>query len=615
MQPDSPDLLPGAGESAGDAVLGLRRPSDATDGDALCAGEADWLGFLASAGWPAAQAVVVARHEGTAPDAPPPGPAGTPEALPDLPLATTRPGGPAVVAVIDDAIGFLNRRFRRAGNRATRIEAVWIMPPPGGPGQPQGREIARDAIDALIAGGDEASAYARVMADVFPPGFARSLDRAASHGTHVADIAAGSEPGGRDEIAVLGVSLSPRALRDTSGGAWAVDLVRALHWVVRRAAALSSVCPDGPRPLVINLSLGIAAGPKDGTSLQERAMAEAVAAYEMATGAPARISAAFGNAYRDRLVALFRPLPGADPETVGWQVQPDDRMASRALVQAVGAVALALVPPGGPVAPPVEVAPGDTVEVRHLGQVAGWIRAHPAGPGLTRRYDLVLRPTRSDRTGPVAPAGRWTVVIGRTTPPPDTLVSLQVQRGDTPVGQRPFGRQSYLVHPACNGFDTELRTWSDPGSGPITRSGSHSALVTVRDRRVLAVGAAGLCPGPGGTAPRPAIYSAAGSTEPAWTARQGPDLSAIAEASPNRPGVVAAGTRSGSAAVFAGTSVSAPELTRRLSEELGPGGVLAGGHHPDEIGALLALPGSVSGVVDPSRQGRGWLPPRGVRRV
>ncbi len=617
MQADPPDAPP---EPMSDLTGPKSFLRDATTAEAvtsdLCAGEAEWLHFLADVGWPAIHAVLVAV-EGDPGESRPQDAKGDAisGAMVDLPAVATRPGGPAIVAVIDDGIGFLNRRFRRAGAASTRFDAVWLMAPQTGPGQPRGRVLGRDAIDTLIAGRDEASAYARVMADLFPPDKARGLNRAASHGTHVADIAAGAEPGARDAIDLLGVALPPGALRDTSGAGWAGDLVQALHWVVRRAAALSKSCKDGPRPLVINLSLGMSAGPKDGTSLQERAIVEAVAAYEKATDAPARVTVAFGNDYRSRQVALVSPCAGEAPATIGWQVQPDDRLPSRALVRAAGPVLLALVPPGAAMPEPVDVPPGASVEVVHRGRVVAWVRAHPAGPGLTRGYDLVLRPTRTDRAGPVAPAGRWSIGIGRTEAAADPLVSLQVQRGDTPVGQRPFGRQSYLVHPACNGFDPEVRDWSDPGSGPITRSGTHSALATARDRRVFAVGAAGLRLGTGGAAPKPAVYSAAGSSDPAWTARQGPDLSAMAEASPNRRGAVAAGTRSGSAARFAGTSVAVPELARRLSEELGPGGVLAGGAHPDEIGALLALPGSVAQVTNPNRQGRGWLPPTGPRQT
>jgi hypothetical protein len=616
MQVDQPDPPPApVGQ---DIPVLLRDATTAEVGSRtdLCPGETEWLDFLAAADWPATQAVLVAV-QGDPDDAQQPDShsGAIPDATVDLPVVATQAGGSAIVAVIDDAIGFLNRRFRRAGAASTRFDAIWVMAKPTGPGQPNGRVLGRETIDAMIAGGDEASAYARLMVDLFPPDRARGLNRAASHGTHVADIAAGAEPGSRDGIDILGVCLPPRALRDTSGRAWAVDLVQALHWVVRRAAALSKACKAGPRPLVINLSLGMSAGPKDGTSLQERAMVEAVAAYEAATGAPARVTVAFGNDYRSRQVALVSPGVGEAPVSIGWQVQPDDRMPSRALVQAVGAITLALSPPGAAMPEPVDVPPGASVEVVHRGRIVGWVRAHPAGPGLTRRYDLVLRPTRTDRAGPVAPAGRWSIGIGRTEAAADPLVSLQVQRGDTPVGQRPFGRQSYLVHPACNGFDPEVRDWSDPGDGPITRSGTHSALATARDRRVFAVGAAGLRPGTGGTAPKPAVYSAAGSADPAWTARQGPDLTAMAEASPNRRGAFAAGTRSGGVARYAGTSVAVPELARRLSEELGPGGALAGGAHPDEIGALLALPGSVAQVDDPARQGRGWLPPTGPRRT
>jgi hypothetical protein len=387
-----------------------------------------------------------------------------------------------------------------------------------------------------------------------------------------------------------------------------------MHWVVRRAVALSAACKAGPRPLVINLSLGMSAGPKDGTGLAERAIVEALAAFEATTGAPARATLPFGNEYRTRQVALVAPRPGA-PASVGWQIPPDDRLGARLLVRATGPVALGLTAPGGAAAVPLDLAPGGTAEIRHLGRAVAILRAQAAGPGLARSYDITLLPTRRDGPDPVAPSGRWQIDVLRSVETADPLVTLQVQRGDTPPGQRPFGRQSHLVHPACNGFDPATRDWTHPGAGPVTRSGSHSALVTARDRRLFAMAAAGAQAQPTGTAPAAARYSAAGSADPAWTARQGPDACAPAEASANRPGVVAAGTRSGGAARLAGTSVAAPALARLLAKALGPGGVLAGGAQPDEIGTLLAQPGAVAGAADPRRQGRGWLPSQGARGI
>lgn len=587
---------------------GCVAPRDAARAGGLADHEAAWLALLSDAGWPDDCPAVVAL------DGSDDGPAdhARPADLPDLGHAT-RAGGPAIVAVIDDAVGFLHRRFRRADG-GTRFDAVWLMAPPGAPGGSRGRVLTRPDIDALAARGCEASAYAAVMAGLVAPHIPRPLIRAATHGTHVADLAAGAVPGTMDGIDLLAACLPPLALRDTTGDGWAGDLILALHWVVRRAVALSAACKAGPRPLVVNLSLGMSAGPKDGTGLAERAIVEALAAYEATTGAPARATLPFGNDYRTRQVALVAPRPGA-PASVGWQVPPDDRLGARMLVRATGPVALALTPPGGAAAAPLDLAPGATATVHHQGRAVAVLRAWVAGPGVARSYDIAVLPTRQDGPDPVAPSGRWHLEVQRSAATDDPAVSLQVQRGDTPPGQRPYGRQSYLVHPACNGFDAETRDWSHPGPGPVTRSGSHSALVTARDRRVFAMAAAGTQARLPGAIPAAARYSAAGSADPAWTARQGPDACAPAEAFANQPGVVAAGTRSGGAARLAGTSVAAPALARLMAQALGPGGILAGGADPDEIGTLLAQPGAVAGASDPGRQGRGWLPSRGARGI
>lgn len=61
----------------------------------------------------------------------------------------------------------------------------------------------------------------------------------------------------------------------------------------------------------------------------------------------------------------------------------------------------------------------------------------------------------------------------------------------------------------------------------------------------------------------PAIYSGAGRAHPG--ARL-PDLAAISEESPAHRGVLAAGTYSGSCRMMNGTSVAAPQLTRKLAD-------------------------------------------------
>jgi hypothetical protein len=612
MEPHNDPTQAGTWGGDGPAERGLwcgPRSAVPAPGD-LRPNEDAWLAFLDAAGL-SDHAPVLALSASTARpaagDAPSPAPARP---------AATRPGGPAIVAVIDDAVAVLHRRFRR-GNGTTRINGAWFMAPPlpgALAGAAWGRVLDRADIDALIASGDEASAYARLMADLFPPSQPRGLCRAATHGTHVADLAAGALPGMLDGVEILVACLPPRALRDTSGADWAGDLVMALHWVVRRAASLSAACKAGPRPLVINLSLGTSAGPKDGTSLPERALVQALSAYEAATGGPARACLAFGNDHRTQQVARLAPAVGAVAE-VGWQVPPDDRAGARALVMASGPVRLALVPPGGGADTPVDVPPGTSVEVRQAGRVVARIAARAAGPGLDVAFDLDLHPTRRDAPGPLSPAGRWRIRVGRAEVASDADVFVQVHRGDTPPGQRLYGRQSHLVHPDCAAFDPETRDWSHPGAGPVIRSGTHSALATAQDRRVFAVGAAGLHPAGAAAVPRPARYSAAGSANPAWTARQGPDATVAAELSPARPGVVAAATGSGGAARFTGTSVAAPGLARWLARELGPGGILAGGASPDEIGALVTLRGARPGADDPARQGRGWLPASGARRM
>lgn len=69
-------------------------------------------------------------------------------------------------------------------------------------------------------------------------------------------------------------------------------VVRALRWIIEQADALA--VKGQHRPLVVNLSIGVLAGAKDGTSLIDRQIAAEILRREQRTGVPMRVVFAFG---------------------------------------------------------------------------------------------------------------------------------------------------------------------------------------------------------------------------------------------------------------------------------------------------------------------------------
>ncbi|MBY6113473.1 hypothetical protein KUW09_03945 [Mameliella alba] len=496
-------------------------------------------------------------------DAPPPGPAG-----PVPPTAT--PGAP-IVAIIDDGIGFLNARFcRNAPHRKTRFHALWLQALEQHAEQPKGTLAGRimdpDEIDTMLATGDERDAYARLNAALYPGKTRDETGFGTTHGTHVLDLAAGADPGDDNDPVrdwpLLGVQLPPESIDDTSGTWFESYLVMGLRWVLRQARQID---PDAP--VIVNISLGVLAGPKDGSRFVEYQATREARLWEQATGQPVRLVWAFGNGYRSSQVATIT-TKGA-PSELTWRAQPDDETASFAEIHCRDAGSLGLqvglTAPDGTASGLMPMAPG---EIRSLERPDGAAMARIYHVAARRRdetteeqahYVLALAPTRGQKTGePEALPGAWTVTVQG-----GGEILLQVQRDDAIRGAEVRGRQSYLDHPAAYDWDPERAAYVAPGNGPITDAGTHSAFVTAQCRQSFCVGAAVASDSlgsPCADAFHPAAYSAQGA---AWSIG-GPTVSTPVGTGAFAQGLRAAGTLSGSTRRLQGTSATAGHVTRAL---------------------------------------------------
>ena len=510
-----------------------------------------------------------------------------------------------VVAIIDDGIGFLNERFstidEASGHLKTRFAGLWVQA--GEKADPSsasrilvGRELTSGDVDTLLSQGerlDEYAEYARLNRALLDAEAHRSTEFLFSHGTHVLDVAAGADPfftASDEDIRVrnwplLGVQLPPEAVEDTSGTRFETHVVMGVRWILARLDELYSNRP----PVIINVSLGILAGPKNGTKFLEYQIARELARYP-----DAQVVYAFGNNYRSRQVAYFEAVGGTGAERdrqIAWMAPPDDFTASYLEIQLEGKDELpeefmiGLTDPAGKSLPLAAVPSGGFVSLNNAaGQTYARVYHVPSRllerrPGADLRtraiYLLALAPTACRGHGDIlAPSGEWTVSLRNDQVESENII-LQIQRGDTAPGYEPLGRQSYFDGPNAYTFDPETQEYNGLGPGPITHQGTHSALTTVHPSVPADVAgrihrAAGAI-WRGDDEPRPADYSAQAA---AWSDFPPTDC-AISEDGYALEGVLASATTSSSIEALSGTSAAAPQVTRALAmtaeAELSPG--------------------------------------------
>jgi Subtilase family len=511
-----------------------------------------------------------------------------------------------VMAIVDDGIGFLHRRFRRADG-TTRFKALWIMHSgllADDPGPITGASTlfgvtltAADINVRLASNRSEEALYRQVNNGVYGPVARKSSNYHAAHGTHVLDLATGAVPGDdMADVPILGVQLAPTSIGDTSGRRLDPDIALALRWIINKTLRMPQRAP-----LIINLSLGALAGPQDGTGFLETIIAAEIARYHFySRNAPIRVVVAYGNAWRARLVARTVLEPG-QAVTLDWRIQPDDRTASflelRTEKGAGNEIAIKLQPPsGGPILSKATFPPFNVVW-RYMiprGRVAEVQRVAEVNFATAM---FAVATTVRDANLPTASSGPWVLTL-RNTGTTARNICVKVQRDDTPAGYRLTGRQSWLDHPSAWVWETETMTQTMPGpGGPITRKGTEVGYSGVNNPSVYFVGAARPDPFVDGGY-RPSPYTAEGGLP----GREGPTISALADEGSALRGVRAAGVRTGSTARMSGTSMAAPMISRRLLEYAMTGGMPL---IPDaaELASLLMKPP----VPVDSRMGRGTV--------
>ncbi|MEM9581037.1 MAG: hypothetical protein AAF891_10155, partial [Pseudomonadota bacterium] len=481
------------------------------------------------------------------------------------PIQSDGGGKSAIVAIIDDGIGYLNARFRRAardsdhGHHTTRFLALWqqsmhLTPGAGDRFVNLGRVLSRAQINADLARlthQSEFEIYRDRNAEVFSDRTHRSTEQTFSHGTAVLDLAAGAAPGeGAADADILAVQLPPETLEDTSGMHLPAFLLMGLDWLLAQARAAG-------RPIVINVSLGFSAGTKTQDVFLERVLQTRIDRFNdamKAVGAPAaQLVCAYGNSHRDRLTARFDLVNGFADASIGWNIQPDDHTPSFLHIHRVDAyssdlnsdIGLILKSPSGDACTVLPLT-GDFADLivpdgaggqKHIGRI---YQDKLDGPA---RITIALAPTHSlDGKGLVCEAGTWTVDIHRLCNRTASVV-LQVQRDDTAAGFARGGRQSYPDHPNGYELDPLTRNYEKPDGGAgLTRKGTNSAIAAHAGASIHLVGSLEPDLNGDGASYRPTYESAQSDDWSERAAGPGPSFSVTSEDGAGAPGVLASGT-------------------------------------------------------------------------
>lgn len=481
---------------------------------------------------------------------------------PDVPPRMPRRTPAVVIGSIDDDFAFANGRFREAGARTTRIEYLWSQD--GScpvDGFDYGREWPASEINAAFSAAqsaghvDEDEVYRRA-------GYHGARQRLA-HGTHVMDLSGGADPDSLkgDDARHVCVQLPAR---DSWGlmplGPQTLD---GLRYVVDRADRIARGRSRNRRalaPIVVSFPHANLGGPHDGSAILEKAMDELLVqrneVCEMGIVLPT------GNNFLSRCHAQFDLAP-ARSKTMEWRVLPDDATPNFLEVwmpspAAAATASMFVTPPAGAEEGPFRA--GDVMALQLDGEIVCTVvfLEHAANGGRPMAL-IVVAPTSTDRRpqrGREAPCGIWKVRV-ENGDSRHHEIEAWIQRDDPVLGKPRYGRQSHFEDPAYVRFDTpsgRLREVDDAGSY-VKRDGSINGISSGSQTVVIG----GFRRNNGA----PSSYSGSTSVRARY-----PDAMAVSDESSNRRGVLASGTRSGSAVSMDGTSVAVGQIARYLAETM-----------------------------------------------
>ena len=348
-------------------------------------------------------------------------------------------GDRCLFGLIDTGVDILHEAFSD-GQGGTRIRAIWHQADDTGPSphdvdpnafsQDYGRLYLGDELDALVKGFHQNS----------PPVSDALRDDwnlfSSGHGTHVASIGAGGPfgalGGGMAPEAPI-VAVIPNLKSDPASPhslGYSLTHVDAVHFLNAVANAKTKVF-DQALPMVVNVSLGMNAGPHDGKTPLE-------VAFTMATSDGTKrgfaIVKSAGNEAGRAGHARINAATGSR-SVIGWEAGPDDRDSDYLEVwyEDIDDLRFRLRPPGVSTAddePDISV-DSDPANRLSLVRFGGNTIQLQLVPGTGHGSQLTVEIKSGSR--PIAP-GRWRLdVLGRRIDSENGIVDAWIERSN----QRP----------------------------------------------------------------------------------------------------------------------------------------------------------------------------------
>lgn len=530
------------------------------------------------------------------------------ELLPERPINVVVPQGAAatlaspakvVTVVVDSGIAFAQERFRldAGGTPSTRIVSFIDMNRRSSLTGVPYHTLEKPLIDALLHKHlhneqvDEHALYVEAGLIDYVNRDQNPVARASSHGTQVMDAACGYDATDPDERAfaeqhaIIAVELPQSVVADSHGHRHETVLTQALHLAQKKVFELF---PDTSIPVILNYSFGNYAGRHDGQSpievlLDDKIYSRTPNQTERERGEISMAFIAAGNGLQQRTRARYAlgELTMRQQENLDLGldlvVQPDSKehvfLQIWTEAPKEGAhidLQVGLRSPNGTRNPigAVNAPNGLTTSVQEwtpdgtTNLAAIYYQVDPISNDrqLVERklvITICIRPTASDDIDAIlAPAGVWELDLAwhdasRESP----AVDIWIERGDTPSGFTPRGRQAYFDHPDYPLFreDGRLPENDARNPSPIKREGTISAIATGKRTTVVSANRVS----DGGVA----LYSSIGPMGD----RVGPHLSAPGDFDWVNTGMLFAGNYSGSVVPIRGTSISAPQVARRAA--------------------------------------------------
>ncbi len=530
------------------------------------------------------------------------------DSLPDPP-----PADAVILGVIDSGIALGHRRLQFTDG-STRVLAAWQQSASaqgGGPIMPFGRELYSQDIDELLkqnrpAGADgpfDEETFNRHAGLVEMRGMYghRELERRAAHGTHVMDIAAGFDPKSTgnailEQVPVIAVNLPSRKVVGLSGSfleffvilavCRIATLSDALYEKARRRNDLDEDGNERGYRVLINLSFGMNAGPRDGTApfhrfiqkLNESRTEKGLREIEIV------MPAGNDNLKRGQAQAFLKDAGPKGETELLWRILPEDSSSnyleiwSDELIQnsdgtVAGQLEIKVTPPGQPCLDYVAGVDGRAISLGD-GVARVYCTEKVIGSNTSRvRYVICTGPTYANtQSSSIAPAGLWRIAV-RNRSGAEKRVFFSIQTDQSARPDAATGLRSYFEDPIYERYDEEGRLIDSFGYKPgrkarfrdrglhVRRHGTLNALAHFN--AVAVIGGYRLSDG------RPADYSGTGTGKRMFSrkSRGAPTCSLPSDDSPTHFGRLGAGARDGSAVNLSGTSFATALATRYIVDK------------------------------------------------